>query len=174
MSPSVEPFNENKYKILMDGLECSEILKSDLEAGERIDAEYYQKKYLQYQKLIEKQSNNQLSQICDFMSGPFGSAYDTGTYVKTSDYRYVRGQDVKPFVLQDDSPRYMAKEDYIRLNKYALSTNDILISVVGTLGNACIVQKEEIPAIFSCKSTVIKAKRVDPFYLLCRNLPDKK
>ena len=70
------------------------------------------------------------------------------------------------FVLQDDSPRYMAKEDYIRLNKYALSTNDILISVVGTLGNACIVQKEEIPAIFSCKSTVIKAKRVDPFYLL--------
>lgn len=71
MSPSVEPFNENKYKILMDGLECSEILKSDLEAGERIDAEYYQKKYLQYQKLIEKQSNNQLSQICDFMSGPF-------------------------------------------------------------------------------------------------------
>ena len=109
MSPSVEPFNENKYKILMDGLECSEILKSDLEAGERIDAEYYQKKYLQYQKLIEKQSNNQLSQICDFMSGPFGSAYDTGTYVKTSDYRYVRGQDVKPFVLQDDSPRYMAK-----------------------------------------------------------------
>ena len=68
MSPSVEPFNENKYKILMDGLECSEILKSDLEAGERIDAEYYQKKYLQYQKLIEKQSNNQLSQICDFMS----------------------------------------------------------------------------------------------------------
>ena len=44
--------------------------------------------------------------------------------------------------------------------------NDILISVVGTLGNACIVQKEEIPAIFSCKSTVIKAKRVDPFYLL--------
>lgn len=118
MSPSVEPFNENKYKILMDGLECSEILKSDLEAGERIDAEYYQKKYLQYQKLIEKQSNNQLSQICDFMSGPFGSAYDTGTYVKTSDYRYVRGQDVKPFVLQDDSPRYMAKEDYIRLNKY--------------------------------------------------------
>ena len=86
--------------------------------------------------------------------------------MKTSDYRYVRGQDVKPFVLQDDSPRYMTKEDYIRLNKYALSTNDILISVVGTLGNACIVQKEEIPAIFSCKSTVIKAKRVDPFYLL--------
>ena len=43
MSPSVEPFNENKYKILMDGLECSEILKSDLEAGERIDAEYSKK-----------------------------------------------------------------------------------------------------------------------------------
>lgn len=25
MSPSVKPFNEAKYKALMDGLECSEI-----------------------------------------------------------------------------------------------------------------------------------------------------
>lgn len=26
MSPSVKPFNEAKYKALMDGLECSEVL----------------------------------------------------------------------------------------------------------------------------------------------------
>lgn len=166
MSPSIEPFNETKYKVLMGGLECSEVLKSELEAGTRIDAEYYQKKYLQYEELLEKQKNEQLGKICEFMSGPFGSSYDTDTYVETSGYRYIRGQDVKPFVLQDESPRYMAKDDYMRLKKYALSVNDILISVVGTLGNACIVQEEEIPAIFSCKSTVIKSKLVNPFYLL--------
>ena len=31
MSPSVEPFNEAKYKALMDGLDFQEINKSELE-----------------------------------------------------------------------------------------------------------------------------------------------
>lgn len=150
----------------MDGLECSEIRKSELEFSGRIDAEYYQKKFLQYQYAIAKHHNLLLSQIADFLIGPFGSAYDTSTYVEQSDYRYIRGQDVKPFLLQDTSPRYMAENDYNRLNKYALNANDILVSVVGTLGNACIIQEHEIPAIFSCKSTAIKTKSVNPFYLL--------
>ena len=64
-------------------------------------------------------------------------------------------------------PKYMAENDYNRLSKYALAPNDILVSVVGTLGNASIIQGHELPAIFSCKSTAIKAKSVNPFYLLC-------
>lgn len=71
------------------------------------------------------------------------------------------------FLLQDTSPRYMADSDFFRLKKYALSSNDILVSVVGTLGNACIIQNHEIPAIFSCKSTAIKSTGINPFYLLC-------
>lgn len=61
----------------------------------------------------------------------------------------------------------MADSDFFRLKKYALSSNDILVSVVGTLGNACIIQNHEIPAIFSCKSTAIKSTGINPFYLLC-------
>ena len=167
MSPSVEPFNEAKYKALMDGLECSEILKSELEFSGRIDAEYYQKKYLEYQDIINRHDVLPLFKVADFLIGPFGSAYDTSSYVEQSDYRYIRGQDVKPFLLQDTSPRYMADSDFFRLKKYALSSNDILVSVVGTLGNACIIQNHEIPAIFSCKSTAIKSTGINPFYLLC-------
>ena len=151
----------------MDGLECSEILKSELEFSGRIDAEYYQKKYLAYQDIINRHDVLPLFKIADFLIGPFGSAYDTSSYVEQSDYRYIRGQDVKPFLLQDTSPRYMADGDFFRLKKYALSSNDILVSVVGTLGNACIIQNHEIPAIFSCKSTAIKSTGINPFYLLC-------
>lgn len=167
MSPSVEPFNEVKYKALMDGLECSEINKSELEFSGRIDTEYYQKIFLDYQKAVKKCSHQELSRIASFLIRPFGSSYDTSTYVEKSQYRYIRGQDVKPFLLQDFSPRYMTEMDFNRLKKYALSENDILISVVGTLGNACIIQKDELPAIFSCKSTAIKTSGCDPFYLLC-------
>ena len=151
----------------MDGLECSEILKSELEFSGRIDAEYYQKKYLAYQDKINRHDVLPLFKIADFLIGPVGSAYDTSSYVEQSDYRYIRGQDVKPFLLQDTSPRYMADSDFFRLKKYALSSNDILVSVVGTLGNACIIQNHEIPAIFSCKSTAIKSTGINPFYLLC-------
>ena len=47
MSPSVEPFNEAKYKALMDGLECKEIHKSKLERTLRIDAEFYAKLFIE-------------------------------------------------------------------------------------------------------------------------------
>ena len=150
----------------MDGLECSEIFLSALEFSGRIDAEYYQKKFLKYETMVHNHSSCQMDNLCHFLIGPFGSAYDTNNYVDNSDYRYVRGQDVKPFFLQEASPRYMTKEDYTRLEKYALKENDILISVVGTLGNASIVQKKELPAIFSCKSTVVRVDKIDSYFLL--------
>ena len=43
MSPSVEPFDEAKYKALMDGLECSEVLFSSAEKNKdfRVDSQFY-------------------------------------------------------------------------------------------------------------------------------------
>lgn len=43
MSPSVEPFNVDKYKNLMDGLECSEVLFSSAEKNKdfRVDSQFY-------------------------------------------------------------------------------------------------------------------------------------
>lgn len=100
------------------------------------------------------------------MIGPFGSSFDTENYVENGEYRYIRGQDVKPFILQDSDNRYLPKEDYHRLSRYALRPKDILISVVGTLGNACIVQEKDVPAIFSCKSTVLRTNKIKPGYIL--------
>lgn len=54
MSPSVETFNEVKYKAMMDGLECSEINLCDVKKKFlRIDAEYYQKDNLILENIIE-------------------------------------------------------------------------------------------------------------------------
>jgi restriction endonuclease S subunit len=60
----------------------------------------------------------------------------------------------------------MKSSDFQRLAKYALRENDILVSVVGTLGNACIVRKTDLPAIFSCKSTVIRADDINAYYIV--------
>src|SRR5690606_30142571 len=83
-------------------------------------------------------------------------------------YRYIRGKDVKPMRLEENDNVYMPKEDFERLSKYALHPGDILVSVVGTLGNSALIDESHLPAIFSCKSTAlrIKDKSVDPHYLL--------
>lgn len=60
----------------------------------------------------------------------------------------------------------MSKEDFLRLKKYSLCSGNILISVVGTLGNACIIQDDNIPAIFSCKSTAIRNIDINSYYLV--------
>lgn len=56
MSPSVEPFNEAKYKALMDGLKCKEILLSDIFAATdyfRLEAEYYNSTTVSYRRALK-------------------------------------------------------------------------------------------------------------------------
>lgn len=150
----------------MDGLECSEVTLSDLEFSGRIDAEYYRKSLLEFENRIILSNHTSLYEVASFLIGPFGSAYDTSNYTTSSNYRYVRGQDVKPFILKDDEPRFIEKCDFERLSKYSLKEQDIMVSVVGTLGNACLVRSEDLPAIFSCKSTVIRTKKLNPYFLI--------
>ena len=53
MSPSIRPFNEVKYKELMDGLECTEILLSQIDLSDRYDSEYFSKKYLEIESYLK-------------------------------------------------------------------------------------------------------------------------
>ena len=41
-----------------------------------------------------------------------------------------------------------------------------MITVVGTLGKVSIATYKDTKSIFSCKSTIIRAKKINPFYLL--------
>lgn len=169
------PFDEEKYQSLLDGLEISEVGFSELEFSFRFDSEYYQKEFVAYRKDVLSQRNEFLGKISEFITGPFGSAFKvenyedeetTETEIDDSQYRYIRGKDVKPFVLQDNDNKYIPKSDYERLEKYAVQPNDILVSVVGTLGNASIAQERDLPAIFSCKSTILRNTTTNPYYLL--------
>ncbi|XHX76139.1 MAG: N-6 DNA methylase [Stenomitos frigidus ULC029] len=157
-SPSVEPFDQERYDRLMDGLEAAEVKLSNLEFSGRIDSEYYRPGFLELEAKIASKNHCYLNDRSRFLIGPFGSQFLVENYEKTSPYRYVRGKDVKPFFVMDDDNNYIPKSDYLRLAKYELFRNDILVSVVGTLGNASIVTDEVLPAIFSCKSTVLRIK----------------
>lgn len=148
--------------------EISIINQSKLENTLRIDSEYYQTKYLALENAIIRTRSYKLWKHIKgkFITGPFGSEFIVENYVENGSFRYVRGRDIKEFFILDDNSVYMSKEDFYRLKKYSLDQGDILISVVGTLGNAAIVDEKTIPAIFSCKSTLYRSESLDPFYII--------
>lgn len=151
---------------MLEGLEVSEVSLSIVFEQNRADSDFYKKNFIEVEQKICDMANKKLSDVASFLIGPFGSSFDTKKYLENGEYRYVRGQDVKPFILREDDNKYVPKADFIRLNKYDLKAGDILLSVVGTIGNACIVQKKNLPAIFSCKSTVIRADKLPSAYIL--------
>src|SRR5918994_6325490 len=141
----------------------ADVLYSKTLTERRLDAEYYKPTYLALDKLIERQKWRTWGQLGGhFVVGPFGSAFNVENFVQESPYRYVRGKDIKPFFLQDNDNVYIASEHFDGLSQYHLQSGDLLISVVGTLGNVCIVPTEAIPAIFSCKSTAYRCSRINP------------
>lgn len=138
----------------------------EITENRRIDSEFFHPVYLSTEEVVNSYETIQtLGKLGQFLIGPFGSAFHVNNYDPNSKYRYVRGKDVKPFSLKDDDNVYMPEKDYKRLIKYALAKDDLLISVVGTLGNVAIVP-EGFEGIFSCKSTVFRNSKVDPYYLL--------
>ncbi|MDJ0531686.1 MAG: N-6 DNA methylase [Xenococcaceae cyanobacterium MO_207.B15] len=154
-------FDAEKYERLMDRLEVSIVKYSSLEFTRRFDSEYYQKEFLNFEQKVLHKDYSYLDEEANFLIGPFGSQFIVSNYEEKSPYRYIRGKDVKPFFVVNEDNVYIPEFDFNRLEKYKLKENDILISVVGTLGNALIVTEHEIPAIFSCKSTVVRTKDVN-------------
>ncbi|MBU1327210.1 restriction endonuclease subunit S [Patescibacteria group bacterium] len=144
------------------------IQKSQLEGARRLDAEYYQPEYLHLvNDLVRTHSYKSWNGIKGkFTTGPFGSEFNVENYVTEGKYRYIRGKDVKEFIIADNDNVYIPEKDFERLKKYSLDEGDILISVVGTLGNVAIVDKYSLPAIFSCKSTVFRTDSINPHYLI--------
>ena len=135
-------------------------------ANKRIDSEFFHPYFIESEeRVLHLSETSRLGDLGDFLIGPFGSAFHVSSYDHTSSYRYIRGKDVKPFSLLNDDNVYIPTEDFHRLEKYAVNVDDLLISVVGTLGNVAIVP-EGVEGIFSCKSTVFRNLRVDPYYLL--------
>ena len=139
---------------------------NELRINRRVDSEFFRPEYLSAERRVRVCDVLELGRLGGFVPGPFGSAFHVQNYDFKSPYRYIRGKDVKPFFLLNDDNRYLPASDFQRLRQYEVRNNDVIISVVGTLGNVAICTEEDVPAMFSCKSTLFRSNEADPYYLL--------
>ena len=137
-----------------------------LRSTRRADSEFFRPDYLFAEQLVRSREFVELGRLGGFVPGPFGSAFHVQNYDFKSPYRYIRGKDVKPFFLLNDDNRYLPAADFRRLRQYEVLADDLMISVVGTLGNVAICTQQDVPAMFSCKSTLFRSKEADPYFLL--------
>ena len=144
----------------------SESTLIDAYLSRRIDSEFFRPTYVHAEQQARRCKTEDLGKLGRFIPGPFGSAFHVKNYDFRSPYRYLRGRDIKPFFILDDDNRYVPETDFRRLQDYAVQYDDLMISVVGTLGNVAVCTSHDIPAIFSCKSTLFRSFGANPYYLL--------
>ncbi len=147
-------------------MQLSIVNRSKLNPETRVDAEYYKPQALAAEAIVVTKPHWVSGRLFNLISGPFGSTVTTDKYDSKSNLRYIRGKDVYDFFIDDSDPVNIQKPLFDELTQYHLQPFDILVTVVGmNFGKSAIVFPDNCPSIFSCKSSLIRNIKINPFYL---------
>ncbi|MBR0152041.1 MAG: N-6 DNA methylase [Synergistaceae bacterium] len=161
-------FAEERYRDLVSGLEVSEVMLSDIDLGDRMDAEYFSKSSMAIKRSLQNVKTVKLGDVAYMVASAF---YPAATQLySVGDTPFVRCVDCVnyPVISHDQDatferiPRTFATE-----NKgiSMLIRNEIVITKVGTPCYASIVDYDEV----ALSRTVMGLKNIrgiDPHYLL--------
>lgn len=149
-------YDEAYYKKLMDGLEISEIMLSDLERTSRIDAEFYQRNNLLAGQVLDKWNKNAFSKCFSVSDGNHMSISDNFC---NEGVPYYRGQDIYNLFIENSTPLYISNEAYDKpvMRRSYLKKGDVLMSIVGAIiGNSALVTSDR-KATCSCKLAILRS-----------------
>lgn len=118
----------------MDGLECSELLFSEVQNANkthRYDSEYYSKVAVATEKFV-MQKDHFFFNIKDVVSGPFGSTLKSSSYLKAGDLAFIRIENIRGgFHINRSNLVYISNSDSERISNSQLYTDDLILSKVG-------------------------------------------
>lgn len=129
MSPSVEPFNEAKYKALMDGLEIVEIPFKELATiiDYRIESEYFSKKFIENEKFLINMPHKRFNQIATASNG---RAYSSEAFSTDGEIYISKIGDVTN-KREIDVWGKVSLEEFCLQKGVLLKDTDILITLTG-------------------------------------------
>ncbi len=113
----------------MDGLECSEVLLSNLEAGYRFDSELYQKQYIVLNQFAETHECTTFNQEASLVSkGIFNIS--AACYAETG-VPFVRISNIDKMLISQEDIVYIPEEEHVKHHKTRLVKGDIILSKTG-------------------------------------------
>jgi len=129
--------------------------KSFLATG-RLDAEYYQPKYEEVEKIIKKAGFVYLEDICSAIN--YGSV-PTSPYTENNEgIPYIKGLNLKSTFIIKDKLDYIVNTEKLP-NKVFTKEGDIIISQMGTVGDVGIVTRNEAGWIFASFTIRVRLKK---------------
>jgi type I restriction enzyme, S subunit len=148
----------------LKGLEATVARSTQLERTVRIDAEYFQRRFLRSAALIERWDRDHVAGLADVSDGNHFSISDD--FVEKG-VPYYRGQDVTGrFFIETAAPIHITREAYDQghMVRSHLKRGDVLLSIIGTIGELSLVASDD-PATCSCKLAILRPREIAPEYL---------
>ncbi len=130
----------------------------------RVDAEFFSKRHLRVAALLgkaRKESIQELTQVSD------GNHFAIADEFTDAGVPYYRGQNVVGhFFVEQSAPYFITERAYRaeHMKRSHLLRGDVLLSIVGTIGEASLVTSEA-PATCSCKLAILRPRQISPQYL---------
>lgn len=122
----------------MDGLECSEVMLSEIPKWNpiyRLDAEFFDKKAIKIESDIRSREYFSIN-ANEIVSGPFGSSLKSSSYLEKGDIPFVRIENIRGgFFVSHNNMIFISNQDNERIKNSELHVDDIILSKVGnTIG----------------------------------------
>lgn len=158
------PFDEVRYRALLEGLEVVEIPLSTLERTLRIDAEFFQLWHLRVAKKLAIRNTQIVTEIAAVSDG---NHFTISEEFVEQGFPYYRGQDVVGhFFIEKSTPTFITDRAFKKpfMTRSHLKRGDVLLSIIGTIGEASLVS-DETPATCSCKLAILRPHNIAPEYL---------
>ena len=140
--------------------------KNELERTFRIDGEFYQEKFLVVeQKLLGLSNIFPISELCYVSDGNHMSM--AKYFDLENGIPYYRGKDLTDFFLENVNPIFIPARIFNSplMKRSHFKTGDVLISIVGTIGNLSLVTENIKYATGSCKIAILRPKSIQSEYL---------
>ena len=149
-------------------MQNSIIDRSDISKASRLDAEYFQQKFLKLQKNLDKKKYKRLHELCEFVRvGPAGSALSASKYI-TSGITVFRPVDLNGWSC-DNIKAVVISEEYCREKHLQLyRSGDILITRIGDIKFGIIQENNNSPVTISPNLIALRVRKelLDPYFLL--------
>lgn len=127
---------------MLEGLEISEINFSELNNEHRIDAEYFSKQNLFFQKELLDYGIMRIGDIATVTDGIHTSIdYDVNSHINL-----ISATSPRDNVFDLSRCAYISEKAHSENPRTALKKNDVIISTVGTIGNCAVVDDSILPA----------------------------
>ena len=140
----------------MDGLECSEIKRSELERTLRIDSEFYSKSAIKVSDMLQSRSHDLLTTFVNVSDGNHMGISDC--FIDEG-VPYYRGQDAGAFFIENSNPICINEKTFELpvMKRSHLKKGDVILSIVGTIGSLSLVYSDK-SATCSCKLAILRPK----------------